>query len=120
MDEGGASHFSAIDMALLGCFFISYSVLALIQVANLFGNRFIVFGAIAAATAIAAQGFALADFSGFCAEQSSVIICSSEPHGLTRFGTVWVYVSAATLAMYAVVQAIRAFKAHRGRGGPVA
>ena len=110
MDDGGSSHFSAIDSALLGCFFISYSVLALVQISSLFSRRYVTFGILAAGSLLVAQGFALIDFSGFCAERSSVIICSGERFGLTRFGMVWVYVTAAMLGMYGFIRILRAIR----------
>lgn len=52
--------FSALELALMVPFFISYSVVALVQINNLFSGRFIIFAALSAAAALIAEGFALA------------------------------------------------------------
>ena len=104
------SQYTALDGGLLGVFFISYSVLALVQLNNLFNRRFILFLAIAVCTALVTTGFEYSDFDEFCAESPSAIVCGGTGRGLTALGLVWVYVSAAMLALFGLGQLIRALR----------
>lgn len=99
--------FGAFDLLLLGVFFMSYNVLGLVQIAMLFGGRFIVFAALTVAALVAAQGFAWYDYAGFCAEPVSAIVCGRGRQGLTGLGMVWVYVSLAMLAMFGLNRLLR-------------
>ena len=111
MDSASSvSPYTALDGALLGAFFISYSVLALVQLNNLFNGRFILFVALAACTALVATGFEFSEFAEICAESPSAIMCGGTGRGLTALGMVWVYVSAAMFALFGVAQLIRALR----------
>lgn len=103
----GNVEFGAFDLMLLGVFFISYNVLGLVQIAMLFGRRFIVFASLTAAALLAAQGFAWFDYAEFCVEPTSAIVCGRDQQGLTGMGMVWVYVSAAMLAMFGLNRLVR-------------
>ena len=105
--------FTALDAALLGGFFISYSVLTLVQVSNLFSKRFVTFVVICGIAALVALGFRVADFSGFCAERQSAIICGGEGRGLAAFGMIWVFVCLAALGMFGLVRALLVLKGRR-------
>lgn len=108
--ETGLAQYSALDGALLGGFFISYSVLALVQINNLYNGRFLLFAGLAACAGLIATGLGRADFSGFCADGPSVIVCGGTGRGLTALGMVWLYVSGAMLVLFGVAQAIRALR----------
>ena len=111
MDNANSvSQYTALDGALLGAFFISYSVLALTQLNNLFNGRFILFFAVIACAALSAAGFELSDFSDFCANGPSAIVCGGTGRGLTILAMVWVYVSGAMFALFGVSRFI---KTHR-------
>jgi hypothetical protein len=99
--------FGALDLMILGVFFISYSVLGLTQIAMLFSRRFITFMVLGAISAVIAQSFVLLDFTGFCSERSSVILCGSEKQELVGLGMVWVIVSFAMLAVYGMARALQ-------------
>lgn len=99
--------FGALDLLLLGVFFISYNVLGLMQIAFLYGRRYLTFSAVSAGVLLIAQGFTWLDVSGFCQERSSVIICGEEREGLVGLGMVWVIVCAAMLVIFLLLQGIR-------------
>lgn len=94
---------TALDMALLPMFFISYSIVAIVQIANLFGGRHVLFAAITAGLLAIALSFRLADFSRFCAQSASAVVCGGDGEGLTAFALAWAYVSLGMLAMYLFV-----------------
>lgn len=104
------SQYTALDGGLLRAFFISYSVLALVQLNNLFNGRFILFLAIAACTALATTGFEYSDFEQICGESPSAIMCGGTGRGLSALGLVWIYVSAAMFALFGLGQLIRALR----------
>ncbi len=110
--ENGMSvpQYSALDGALLGAFFISYSVLALVQLSNLFNERFFVFVTLVACTALIARGFGLSDFTELCVDDPSVIMCGGNGRGLATLGMVWVYVSGAMFALFGIAQIIRSLR----------
>jgi len=111
MDSANSvSHYTALDGALLGAFFISYSVLALVQLNNLFNGRFILFVALVACAALITTGFELSDFSKICANGPSAIICGGKGQGLTALGLVWLYVSGAMFALFGIAQLIRTLR----------
>ena len=105
--------FTAFDLMLLGIFFISYNVLALVQVALLYSRRWLAFAVLAAGTVALSQAFGHFDYAGFCAERQSAIVCSPDGRGLTGFALVWVYVSAAMLTAYIVLKGIRRLRRNR-------
>jgi hypothetical protein len=102
-----AAKFGAFDLLLLGVFFISYNVLALVLVACLFGGRWIAFAAVTVVVTLAAQGGRWLDFRDFCAERSSVIVCGEERQELVALGSVWIIVCAAILVIFLLLQVIR-------------
>ena len=91
---------SGFDLALLSVFFISYAVLGIVQLANLFGARFGIFVALIATALILGFGVGYIDFSGFCAETRSSIVCGERASGLSAFIMIWVWVSLAILPMF--------------------
>lgn len=105
--ESSLPHYSALDGALIGAFFISYSVFALVQLNNLFNGRFILFVILAACAALIARGFVLYDYSEICAGGRSAIICGGQGRGLAALGMIWVYVSGAMFVLFGVAQGIR-------------
>ncbi|WP_417514290.1 hypothetical protein [Minwuia sp.] len=107
----GAAKFGALDLMLLGVFFISYNVLALLQIAFLYGGRYVTFGAVTVGAVLLAQGFVFLDVSAFCADRSSVIICSDDKRQLVSLGMVWVIVCAAMLVIFAALQGLRRLRA---------
>lgn len=108
-----AAKFGAFDLLLLGVFFISYNVLALMQVAFLYGRRYVVFGLVTLIVTAAALGSRWVSFDGFCAERSSVIVCGEDRQELVALGSVWIIVCAAVLVIYVLLQAIRRNRAGR-------
>lgn len=102
-----AAKFGAFDLLLLGVFFISYNVLALVLVACLYGRRWIAFAVVTAVVTVAAQGFRWLDFAEFCAERSSVIVCGEDRQELVALGSVWIIVCAVILLVFLILQVIR-------------
>ncbi|MEM1315078.1 MAG: hypothetical protein AAGI51_11015 [Pseudomonadota bacterium] len=100
MDGADLAPYGAIDAALLGAFYMSYGVLGLVQIANLFEGRALRFAAILGGAAALGQGFGLLDYSGFCAVRSSAVICNHGARGLVGLATPWVWVSLAMLALF--------------------
>ncbi|ANK80971.1 MAG: hypothetical protein TEF_09310 [Rhizobiales bacterium NRL2] len=112
MEEAQSSlKFGAFDLMLLGAFFISYNVLALIQVALLYGGRFIVFATVTLAAVLAAPGLEMLDLSETCAVRSSAILCGDGKQVLIGLGTVWPIVCFAVLLIFVMLRAIRRFRA---------
>lgn len=103
--------FGALDLMILGVFFISYSVLGLTQIAMLFSRRFITFVVLGAISAIIAQSFVLLEFTDFCSERSSVILCGPEKQELVGLGMVWVIVCFAMLAVFGMARALQRLQA---------
>ncbi|MEM7268178.1 MAG: hypothetical protein AAF401_02880 [Pseudomonadota bacterium] len=116
MEEAASqsAELSALDMALIPSFFISYSVLALSQLNLLFSERFVFFAGLAVGSYALAIGLGAIDFSGFCEGTQSVVICGSEARGLRAFGVVWTWVSAAVLGMYLVSRGLTKWRERRG------
>lgn len=85
--------YASLDYALLGTFFISYSVFALLQLGFLFNHRFARFiGLMAAQWAVifTIKGFS---FAQLCADRSSALICNNDARGLASLASVWIVVS---------------------------
>lgn len=102
-----AIEYSGLDQALTAAFFVSYVVLTLVQINNLFNRRFVVFAGLLTAAVVFAQGVRLLDLTSFCADTKSSIICNNQANGLISFGMLWAYVSLAALAMFLFVQWIQ-------------
>lgn len=114
MEEAQSSlKFGAFDLMLLGAFFISYNVLALIQVAFLYSGRSLAFAAVSVAAVLAAPGMRMLDFAESCAARPSAILCSYEKPVLIGLGTVWAIVCLAVLMIYLTLQAIRLLRTGR-------
>lgn len=114
MEEAQSSlKFGAFDLMLLGAFFISYNVLALIQVAFLYSGRIVVFAAVSVAAILAAPGLRMLDFADSCAARPSAILCGDEKPVLIGLGTVWAIVCLVVFMVYVTLQAIRHFRTGR-------
>ena len=101
---------TALDMALVPSFFISYGIVGLIQLNALFGGAYIRFAAIAAGATLIAFGFLWIDFSDGCVSFYSSLICANNAQGIYGFALVWTYVSAAMLAMFLFNRSIHALR----------
>lgn len=101
---------TALDMALVPSFFISYGVVGLIQLNALFGGAYLRFAAMAASVALIAYAFQWIDFSGGCATHYSSLICANNAQGIYGFALVWTYVSAAMLGMFLFNRSIHALR----------
>ena len=101
---------TALDMALVPSFFISYGIIGLIQLNALFGGAWTRFVAIAGGAFIAALAIRWIDFSTGCAAPYSALICGNDAEGLYGFAIVWTYVSAAMLAMFLFNRSIHALR----------
>ena len=101
---------SGFDLALLSVFFISFAVLGVVQLANLFGGRTGVFSGLVAASLAFALGVRYAPFEGFCAETQSVLICNDAASGLSAFAMIWVWVSLAMLPMFGLSKLIQKYR----------
>ena len=91
---------TAFDFALLGAFFISYSVIGLAQLNALFNGaflRFLIVAALLAALAVAARA---SPFAGLCQEPPSAILCNNGGRGLWSMAIVWTAVSVAVFGMF--------------------
>lgn len=111
MGEDEFTELSGFDLGLIAVFFISWSVLAVTQLAMLFGERFIAFGVIVAVCLALAFALPLAVTAEFCEGSRSVFACAKGGRGLTQLALIWVAISAAMLVMYGVVLGIRRWKA---------
>lgn len=101
---------TALDMALVPSFFISYGIIGLIQLNALFAGAYLRYAMLAAVTMIIAYAFLWVDFSAGCAMPYSSLICANDAQGIHGFAFVWAYVSAAMLAAWAMVQGIWALQ----------
>ncbi len=101
---------TALDMALVPGFFISYGIIGLIQLNALFGAAYLRFAAISVAVLIIAYAFQWIDFSGGCATRYSSLICTNNAQGIFGFAFVWTYVSAAMLGMFLFNRSIHALR----------
>ena len=100
---------TALDMALVPSFFISYGIVGLIQLNALFGAAYLRFAAISAAVLIIAYAFQWA-FAGGCTSHYSSLICANNAQGIFGFAFVWTYVSAAMLGMFLFNRSINALR----------
>lgn len=101
---------TALDMALVPAFFISYGVVGLIQLNALFGGAYIRFAVMAASVTLIAYGFRWIDFSGGCTTFYSSLICANGAQGIFGFALIWTYVSAAMLGMFLFNRSINALR----------
>ena len=113
MGEEELTELSGFDLGLIAMFFITWSALAVVQLAMLFGERFAAFGVIILAALVLAFALPFAATPDFCADTRSVFACANEGRGLTYLALIWVAISAAMLGMYGVVLGIRRWKAAR-------
>ena len=101
---------TALDMALLPMFFISYSVIALVQITNLYGGRYGLFAGVTAGALALSLGFSVVDVSRFCDASASAIVCGGSGEGgdgLSAFSIAWVYSSLAMLVMFLFAQGLK-------------
>ena len=108
-----ATKFGAFDLLLLGVFFISYNVLGLMQVAFLYGRRWILFGAVTIGVIALAQGLRYLDVSGFCADRSSAIVCGEDKQELVALGMIWGIVCIGILVIFILLQGLKRMRAGR-------
>lgn len=101
---------TALDLALVPAFFISYGVVGLIQLNALFGGAYLRYVAISAAVLIVAYAFVWIDFSDGCASQYSSLVCANDARGIHGFAIIWTYVSAAMLGMFLFNRSINALR----------
>ena len=67
MDEATAIvDFNAMDRAIIAALFISYGVLALFQLGNLFAGRLVIFALIALVTGVVSLGWPMTGMDGLC------------------------------------------------------
>ncbi len=100
---------TALDMALVPSFFISYGIIGLIQLNALFAAAYLRFAAISAAVLIIAYAFPWI-FSGGCSTHYSSLICANNAQGIFGFAFVWSYVSVAMLGMFLFNRSIHALR----------
>ena len=100
---------TALDMALVPSFFISYGIIGLIQLNALFAQAYLRFVAISAAVLITAYVFQWM-FAGGCTTPYSSLICANNAQGLFGFAFVWTYVSAAMLGMFLFNRSLHALR----------
>ena len=105
---------TALDMALAPSFFISYSVLALIQLNALFARAYVRYVVLVGIVGALMALFVFNDWSAACAEPLSAIICNNDGAGLVGFGWGWAAVSAGALAMYLFTSALIRWRESRG------
>ena len=101
---------TAIDFALLGGFFISYSVIGLAQLNALFNGAFIRFGVVAGLLIAFALATLVAPFDAICAEPQSAIFCNNRGRGLWSLAMAWTAVSAAVFGMFLISRLITRFR----------
>ena len=101
---------TALDMALVPSFFISYGVLGLVQLNALFAGAYLRFIAIVVASLILIGLFSWIDFSEGCATPYSALICANNADGLVGFAIPWLWASGAMLAAWAMVRTIWAIQ----------
>ena len=106
------AEFCGTDLMLLALFFISYSVLALVQLANLFAGRFVLFAGLGAGLCVLALILGALDYGNFCATAGSALVCGNGADGLRAMGLLWGVVSLAMLGGFALSRGIS-----RWRGG---
>ena len=108
--RGMTGDLTALDMALLPSFSISYGVLGLVQLGALFGGAYLRYVILAVGAALIAQSFLWIDFSGGCVERYSAFVCDNGAAGLHGLGVAWNWVSAAMLGMFGLCHLIWAIK----------
>ena len=99
----------AFDIALSVSFFISCSILAVVQLSNLFNSRYIWFAALTAVSVALWQAVGRIDLSGLCAWTESALICNYGGRTMAAFFAIWIYVSLCMLALFGLVRVLRRF-----------
>lgn len=108
MEEAAATvEFNALDQAFVAALFISYGVLGLFQLGNLFASRYVRFAVIAVATGAAALILPAIGPDVLCAPHPSAIVCNNDGQALESLLFVWVYISAGALALLAYVRGLK-------------
>ena len=113
MTAGDSVTFSGLDGAIVASFFISYSVLALTQISNLFNQKLTLFFSLTLIGLIAAVGVKGLDFTELCETRTSAILCNKGGDALREFAIVWVYISIAMLVLFLLSRAIQRMKGKR-------
>ncbi|MEL6792612.1 MAG: hypothetical protein AAFP78_04110 [Pseudomonadota bacterium] len=111
MGEEEFTELSGFDLGLIAVFFISWTALAVTQLAMLFGGRFVVFGVLCGIALVLAFALPLLATPEFCEGSRSIFACANGGRGLTMLALIWVAISAAMLGMFFVVLGIRRWKA---------
>lgn len=99
--------FNAVDRAIIAALFISYGVLALFQLGNLFAGRFVLFALIALVTGAVAFDLPMAGADTLCMHYRSAITCNNAGQALASLLSVWIYVSAGALVLFGYVRGLR-------------
>ena len=106
-DAAATVDFNALDQAIIAALFISYGVLALFQLGNLFAGRYLRFAAIAVVTGAAALVLPAIAPEALCAARPSAIVCNNGAEALASLLFVWVYLSAGALALFGYVRGLK-------------
>lgn len=108
MEEAAATvDFNAFDRAIIAALFMSYGVLGLFQLGNLFAARYVRFAIVAAATGAAALVLPVFAPEALCTAHPSAIVCNNDAQALASLLFVWIYTSAGALVLLAYVRGLK-------------
>ena len=105
--------YGGLDFALLGAFFISYSVFALIQISFLFSRSYLRYSLVIIIQLAAVAGLRAADFSALCSSQNSHLVCNNNAAGLTGLAVMWLNVSFSMAGCFMLSRMIKHYKTRR-------
>ena len=113
MEEAAATvDFNGFDQAIIAALFISYGVLGLFQLGNLFAARYVRFAVIALATGAAALILPAIGPGALCASHPSAIVCNNDGRALALLLFVWIYISAGALILLGYVRGLKRLAKH--------
>ena len=112
MTGGDTVTFSGLDGALVASFLISYSLLALVQISNLFNRNFMLFSVLLVASAFATFSLKGMEFPELCEDRSSTILCNNGGDAVSEFTIVWVYVSITMLLFFSLARMLQKIVNH--------
>ena len=98
--------YASLDYALLGGFFISYSVFALIQLGFLFNQQYARFISLIAAQWATIAAIKSYSFAQLVTDRASALVCNNDASGLVSLASVWIVVSLTMAGFFAVTTLI--------------
>lgn len=108
MDEVSAAvEFNALDRAIIAMLFISFGVIGLFQLGNLFAGRYVRFALIAVATGTVSFIPSEIGLGWLCAASPSALVCNNEGQALASLLFVWVYISLGALVLFGYVRGLK-------------